>query len=76
MLAQLHRVLSPDGACSHTVDLKDHLGGGRRSTPCASRGAVRVTGLQTRHVPVLPTPQARDGPEDGSGKMKRDPVAT
>ena len=27
MLAELYRVLGRHGACSHTVDLKDHLGG-------------------------------------------------
>lgn len=36
-MKELHRVLRSDGACSHRVDLKDHLGGGLNNMRLSSR---------------------------------------
>lgn len=36
-MKELRRVLRPDGICSHTIDLKDHLGGGLNNMRLGSR---------------------------------------
>ena len=37
VMKELRRILRPNGACSHTVDLKDHLGGGLNNMRISSR---------------------------------------
>lgn len=53
-LCELRRILRKDGACSHRIDLKDHLGGGlnnlRFSTAFWESDFMRQSGFYTNRI--------------------------
>jgi len=53
-LYELHRILRPDGVCSHSIDLKDHLNGGLNNLRFASSlwesDFMRKSGFYTNRI--------------------------